>query len=677
MSNQAPFAIKNPLAVQPSNSPKFKVDLKLASGDEISLADPRSTRAMVALMDMAAVIGGAASHWGGPAAFAEIMSSIYGYSFWQAQKEGRPYYDLFHLVNDAGHCENGIYALKANYGYADLNLDSLKGFRSMQSPLAGHGEVHLFRQGVYIANGPLGSGLPQAQGLAMADAHEGKDRVTVVTISDGASFEGEARESFAAIPGFAAKGQLAPFVCVISDNNTKLSGRIDEQSFSMNETFAALPALGWEVIELPEGNNLGACLATFEKACELAKANPKKPVAIHAKTVKGFGVKATEESASGGHGFPLKGPAELTAFVSEIYGGEEVPAEFTAWIDEMVAEVAQKKSGGAKDENNPSEKVQLGVSQALIEKRKAGLPIISISSDLPGSTGTAGFQKAHPEATYDVGVAEANMVSAAIGFSKSGFIPVVDTFSAFGVTKGSLPMIMSSLSEAPIFAVYSHTGFQDAADGASHQSLTYFSMMSSIPNVDVHCLTSSEEAYHLVSQALDQFAEDRKAGKTPRSQVFFLGRENFPRRQLAETYNYQLGKAQVVLETAGSGDKKVAIAAAGPLLPQAKLAAEKLAEKGIASVVVNPSVINHPDVETFRQVLAKTDGNLLTVEDHQLIGGMGALLTHALLQDGVKFQSRSLGVDGEFGRSAYTALQLYQKHGLDSESIVSTVEGWI
>jgi transketolase len=148
-----PFSVSIPLAKNPQNPPQYSVAMKLANGEEISLVDPQATRAMVALMDMAAVMGGAASHWGGPAAFAEIMSAIYGYSFWASDKASKPYFDMFHIVNDAGHCENGIYALKANYGYADLNLDSLKGFRSMSSPLAGHGEVHLFRQGVYIAIG--------------------------------------------------------------------------------------------------------------------------------------------------------------------------------------------------------------------------------------------------------------------------------------------------------------------------------------------------------------------------------------------------------------------------------------------------------------------------------------------------------------------------------------------
>lgn len=672
MPQVSPLNVPIPLAKNPKNPPQYKIECQLKNGESVALSDPKAVRAMVALMDMAAVLGGAASHWGGPSAFAELMAAIYGFAFHQSDKKNAPHYDLFHIVNDAGHCENGIYALKANYGYAGLSLESLKGFRSIHSGLTGHGEVHLFREGVFISNGPLGSGLPQAQGLAMADALSGKCRITVTAVSDGASFEGEAKEAFAAIPGLARKGKMAPFICVISDNNTKLSGRIDEQSFSMNETFASLEALGWKLLRLPNGNDLKACLRVFEEAVEAVRADPKQPVAIHAKTVKGFGVKKTVESSSGGHGFPLSDPNELDAFLAEIYQGGEVPAAFTAWAKELQAKFTKKAKGPETD--NPNEKVQLGVAKALIEKRKQGLPVVSLSSDLPGSTGMGGFQKEFPEASIDLGVAEANMVSCGTGLSKAGYIPVVDTFSQFGVTKGALPFIMASLSEGPMIAIFSHVGFQDAADGASHQALSYFSMVSSIPHVEVYNLVSSEEAYHLVSQAVDRFAEARRNGEIPKTYIFFLGREDFPRRLLDANYRYRLGSAQVLLDNAANFKTSVTIAAGGALVPQALKAAKELEGQGIGAVVVNPSIINHPDTRVLAECLRKTGGRLVTAEDHQLIGGMGAMLCHALLQEGVEFKVKSLGVQGEFGQSAYKAVELYEKHGLDAKGIVRAVK---
>lgn len=664
-----PIQIKTKLAGNPSQEPQFKSYVKAKDGRQIPVADPRATRALVSLMDMNAVLGGAASHYGGPAALAELMSALHGHVFDVATKEKKEWFDLFHIVNDAGHCENGLYALKANYKMAGLTIESLKKFRSIESGLTGHGEVHCFPEGVFVSNGPLGSAFPQTQGLAMGESISGRNRVTITTISDGACMEGEAKEAFAAIPGFAQKGQMGPYVLLISDNNTKLSGRIDAESFSMSPTFESLKALGWNVISLPEGNDLQKCYDAIVTAVEQAKANPKVPIAIHAKTVKGIGTKKTAESASGGHGFPLKSPSDLPAFLGEIYGGEALPSTYTAWIEELNKWEAEIKAKAVKDSG---EKIQTGVSAAMIRARKDGLPVLSITSDLPGSTGVAGFRKEFPKDSYDVGIAESNMVSTAAGLSKLGYIPVVDTFAQFGVTKGALPLTMGALSEAPLIAIFSHTGFQDAADGASHQALSYMAMLSSIPHVDVYSLSCSEEADALVYAAIENFAKARKEGKTPNSSIFFLGRENFP-KAFVPGAAYDLKKAQVLLDTTNGKTKSVTIATTGSLVSQALNAARDLDAKGIGSIIVNCACVNHVDVATFKNSLDKTQGRLLTVEDHQIIGGFGQMLSHGLLLANSALKVKSLGVHGEFGQSAYTAQELYNKHKVGASAIIEAV----
>lgn len=674
-----PLSFSQSLAGNPSREPTYSVKIRGPEGD-LAVVDPKATRALVSLMDMNAVLGGAASHYGGPAAFAELMSALHGYVFWKSKKEGGNWFDLFHVVNDAGHCENGLYALKANYGFAGLKIDDLKKFRSIESKLTGHGEAHLFPEGVFLSNGPLGSAFPQSQGLAMADAHAGKNRVTVTAISDGACMEGEAREAMAAVPGFAKAGKLAPFVLIISDNNTKLSGRIDQESFSMNPTFKALGDLGWKVVVLEDGHDLQKCFDTIATAIEEAKANPKIPIAIHAKTIKGIGTKKTAESSSGGHGFPLKSPTELPAFLEEIYEGAPVPGEFAPWIEELKKDEAdrktksqaQKEAPEGKDQaasrpKAPDEKIQTGISNAMINCRKKGLPVVSITSDLPGSTGVAGFRKEFPKDSLDVGVAESNMVSVAAGFSKIGYVPVVDTFAQFGVTKGALPLTMASLSLAPMICVYSHTGFQDAADGASHQALCYLGMSMGIPHVKVYALSCSEEAEALMTQTIEKFAADRKAGRVPESTLFFLGRENFP-KTYCDGVSYQLGRAQVLAENIQPG-KTVTLIASGSMVPQALQAARKLQDKGVGSIVLNASAQSHPDFETIEKALAQSQGRLVSVEDHQWIGGFGQHLTASLVERKVNVKAKILAVHGEFGQSAYNAIDLYRKHGMDAEAI--------
>ena len=648
----------------PTHGPQLGVQVRSITGEMVTLACPKATRALVALMDMEAFLGGAASHFGGPSAFAEIMAAVHGYMYSQSAKQNKDWHQLFHFVNDAGHCENGLYALKANYSVAGLDFESLKGFRSMESVLTGHGEAHLFPQGVFISNGPLGSALPQAQGLAAAESFSKTPRLTVVSVSDGACMEGEAREALAAIPGLAGSGKLAPFVCMISDNNTKLSGRIDKDCFSMQPTFQSLSTLGWEVSFIEDGHDLEKVYQSIEKACQ----HPweAKPRMLWFKTIKGKGVVHTEESDSGGHGFPLKNPSELEAFIEEIYKGEKIPERIHQWIKDLNHRSKPKNS--SEKPKVKRVKIQNGVGKALCEMFEKNYPLVSVSADLQGSTGVGTFRKKYPQASFEVGVAEANMVSMAVGLSKQGFIPIVDTFAQFGVTKGALPLIMSGLSQAPIIAIYSHTGFQDAADGASHQALTYLSMVSAIPNVDVICLTCADEAHALIVQVIENFVRMKSKGATPRSTVFFLGRQTYPSCFGEQIYPY--GKAQILADNSLEFGSSVALLAVGPLVEKALMAHKHLAKQEVGSLVVNPSLINRPDVEGIKKVLEKTKGRLVTIEDHRKTAGFGAMLSHALCLHGVCFQIKSLGVEDHFGRSAYCADELYERFGLGVEAIV-------
>ncbi len=656
---------KRRLSGNPSSTPKYSTEVTDELGNTILLGDPNATRALVALMNLHAVIGGAACHWGGPAALAEIMSAVHGLLF----NTKNTWYNDFNFVNDAGHTENGVYALRANLGFDGLTFEDLKGFRSIESKLTGHGEAHLNPEGVLVSNGPLGSGLPQAQGLCLADKLLGLDRTTICVISDGASMEGEAKEAFAAIPGLAAKKKLNPFVMVVSDNNKKLSGTIDVDSFSMDPTFQSLPTLGWKTIYVENGHNLQVVFSEIEEAIKEAQANPNQPVAVIVKTIKGYGIKATEESASGGHGFPLKkGDGKIAGFIDEIFDGE-TPEEFKKWAESLTPKASDSSSPtNSSAPTVKSEKVQAGIAKAMIQATKEGLPVYSISADLQGSTGVAPFHKAFPDRWIEVGVAESNMVNVAAGLSLSGLIPVVDTFAQFGVTKGNLPLTMAALSQAPLVAVFSHTGFQDAADGASHQATTYFAATCSIPQTQVVCCSCSSEAESLMKQALENIDKARQKGETPDSVIFFVGRENYP-AYYQENPTYEWGKAQVLKE----GSDGV-IVASGPMLAKALEAESLLQAKGFSITVINNAFINSSDVETIATAVQKAKGKLITIEDHQLIGGMGAQLSHKLLQKRVSLKLHSIGIPNHFGQSAYTADDLYQMHGMTAEKIVEAFE---
>jgi transketolase len=659
-----PFPLHSKLAPTPGQ-PKYSLKIKNAAGQEVTIGDPRATRALIALMDVHAVNGGAAAHWGGPSAFAEIMASVHALMF--AVKD-RPWHEAYNFINDAGHTENGIYALRANYGFDKLTFEDLKGFRGIKSKLTGHGESHLNPQGVLFSNGPLGSAFPQAQGAAIADKVAGRDRVTIVTISDGASMEGEAKESFAAIPGLAAKDRVNPFVLIISDNDTKLSGRITKDSFGMQRTFMSLATLGWNVISVPNGHDLQAVYLSVEKAVQQARANPNFPVALWVKTIKGYGIQATVNDPAGGHGFPLKNGEKIGDWMNEIYGGNP-PQEFIIWAQKLRNDWEEKEA--AKKSKAPStapavkkDKVQAGLAQAAIRAAADGYPVYSISADVQGSTGISPFQKTFPERYIEVGIAESNMISTGAGFSKMGFIPIVDTFGQFGVTKGNLPLTMAALSQAGVIAIFSHVGFQDAADGASHQATTYFAAVSAIPHTHVIAPSCSDEAEALMYEAIKQSAASRKAGRDAENYVFFVGRESYP-LHWSENAKYEWDKAQLLQEGAD-----IVLIGCGPLLSKAIEAGRKLAEQGVKAAVINNPFINHVDLDTIGKAVNAASGRVVTIEDHQFICGMGAQVSHALSCAGVRHQMKSLAMRGEFGQSAYVAEDLYKAHDLTAEKVI-------
>ncbi len=665
-----PITWKSRLAGTPAQNPLFPIKIQNGAGETVIAADPSATRAAVACMNVHAVVGGAACHWGGPAALAEVNSALHAIMF---SEKGRPWHEAYHYVNDAGHTENGVYALRALYGFDGMTLEDLKGFRSIESKFTGHGEAHLNPEGVLVSNGPLGSSLPQAQGLAIGDRLAGRDRVTICVMSDGASYEGEAKESFAAIPGFAAQGKVNPFVLIISDNNTKLSGRCTD-AFSMQDTFSALETQGWKTILVPEGNNLQSVYLAVEQAIAAARSNPLKPVFVWLKTVKGYGIKATEDNASGGHGFPLANGEKIMDWMQELFSGE-VPEAFQKWAGDLRLQWEQNEKAKAEKpvaaaSGVKKTKIQDGLSKAAIRAAQEGLPVYSVSSDLAGSTGMAGFAKSLPDRSLDVGVAEANMISTAAGLSNSGYIPIVDTFAQFGVTKGNLPLTMAALSQTPVIAVFSHIGFQDAADGASHQATTYFAATSPIPHTWVVALSCAHEADALLYQAIKRIHDDRTHGRVGESVIFFLGRENYPVEYI-EGATYAWGKAQVLRE-----GNDVTFLTHGSLVGKALEAADRLASQGKSATVINNSFINRPDLETIGRSVART-GHLVTMEDHQITCGMGSQVVNALVNHGVAFKARTLGIDGEFGQSAYMADHLYDKHGLNAEGFLKAFSSMI
>jgi transketolase len=166
-------------------------------------------------------------------------------------------------------------------------------------------------------------------------------------------------------------------------------------------------------------------------------------------------------------------------------------------------------------------------------------------------------------------------------------------------------------------------------------------------------------------EAIKRLAQARLNGQDGESTLFFVGRENYP-AHLSDNARYPWGKAQILAD-----GQDVLIAACGPLLGRAIEAGRQLREQGVAAAVLSNPFINRVDMETLGPAVKKCWGRIVTIEDHQIIGGMGAQLAHALARADIPHRMRSLGIDGEFGQSACVAEDLYEKHGLTTAAIVS------
>ena len=276
-----------------------------------------------------------------------------------------------------------------------------------------------------------------------------------------------------------------------------------------------------------------------------------------------------------------------------------------------------------------------------------------------------------PDRFVEVGVAEANMISAGAGFAKTGFIPIIDTFGQFGVTKGNLPLTMSALSQAPVIAVFSHVGFQDAADGASHQATTYFAATSAIPHTVVIACSCADEA-----EALDvrghQTPGRRPARTAPMaSRLSFLSDARIIPSAWMDGAKYPWGKAQVLAEGATWSSSPAGRWWDGRSRPGANCAS-----RTSAATVISNAFINRVDVETIGAAVRKCAGRIVTIEDHQIDMRHGRAGFPRAVAGG---HGPSHGVpghsSGEFGQSAWVAEHLYEKHGLTAAKLIEAARG--
>ena len=281
--------------------------------------------------------------------------------------------------------------------------------------------------------------------------------------------------------------------------------------------------------------------------------------------------------------------------------------------------------------------------------------IVALDADLSGSTQTSIFAKKFPERFFDVGIAEQDLMTTALGLSLEGKIPFAATFAVFA-TGRAYDQIRNSIcyQKGNVKVVGAHGGITVGEDGASHQALEDISLMRGLPNMTV--IVPGD--YNQTRQAV-KFASEHKGPVYIR-----LSRMNVP-DVYDENYTLDINKAVTLKE-----GKDVSIFVTGDLLAEVMKANEILEAKGIDAEIINIPVIKPLDCGTIISSVNKT-GLAVTVENHSVIGGLGSAVCETLAENAPHKVLR-IGINDTFGQSG-TPNELLKHYGLDAESIANKI----
>lgn len=288
--------------------------------------------------------------------------------------------------------------------------------------------------------------------------------------------------------------------------------------------------------------------------------------------------------------------------------------------------------------------------EALRDLGKDNSSIVVLDADLSVSTKSSTFAKAFPERFFQMGIAEANMIGTAAGMAFTGLVPFCCSFGCFLTGKYETIRVSVGYSKANVKLVGTHAGLGTGEDGYTQMGLEDLNLMRGLPGMVV--LNPCDDKS---TRAAVRFATNHQGPVYLR-----LTRQKLPEVYASES-DFKFGKASV-LRKGG----KLALIGTGATVTEVLQAAEKLANK-------NPWVI---DIHTIKPIdrevistLAKECSQIVTVEDHNVIGGLGTAVAEVLSEVGFAGRLLRLGVQDTYGESGLPG-ELYEKYGLSASQIV-------
>ena len=648
----------------------------------------------IRVLTLDAVAAANSGHSGMPMGMADVATVLFQ-NHLKFDASAPDWADRDRFILSAGHGSMLIYGLLHLTGYADMTLDQIRNFRQWGAITAGHPEYgHV--KGVETTTGPLGQGIANAVGFAMAEEHlrarwgaKIQDHHTYVIAGDGCLMEGVSQEAI----GIAGRHQLSKLIVLWDDNGITIDGKVALSDIT--DQRARFAASGWDVFDC-DGHDPVA----IDRAITAAKASPR-PAMVACKTHIALGSSAQDTSK--GHGALTD--AQLIADTRAAYGWEHGPFEIPAdvksaweaigsrgataragWESRLAALSASKQGEFArifagdlparlpaairkvkKDAVESPKKMATRAASELVLKaiNPIATETLGGSADLTGSNNT----KTADMGVFDTdnrggryvywGIREHGMASAMNGMALHGGIrPYSGTFMAF--TDYARPaMRLSALMGIPVTYVMTHDSIGLGEDGPTHQPVEHLAISRATPNTLVFRpadLVETAEAWDL---ALQQ--------KTTPS-VLSLSRQGLtPARHTHTAKNLSAQGAYVLADA--EGKRRVILIATGSEVEIALQARDALQAEGIGTRVVSMPCMElfNAQPEAYRKRVLPAGPARIGIEAGVRAGGWDQWLLGERAR-----KSAFIGMSG-FGASA-PAERLYEEFGITAAQVVITAK---
>lgn len=310
--------------------------------------------------------------------------------------------------------------------------------------------------------------------------------------------------------------------------------------------------------------------------------------------------------------------------------------------------------------------IRKGFGEGLVIASETNRNIVGLCADLTESTQMHLFKKKFPERFLEIGIAEQNMASVASGMAAMGKLPFITSYAMFSPGR-NWEQIRTTIcyNDQKVIIAGSHAGISVGPDGGTHQAIEDIAITRVVPNMAVIVPCDSIEA----RKATVAIAKSSAEGGIDTPIYLRLAREKSPCITTDNT-PFEIGKAQIFFELNKDVKHEVGIIACGQLVYQAIKIAHEYEEKGIAVKVMNLATIKPLDEESIIELARETNA-ILTVEEHQIAGGMGSAVAECLAKN-YPVHIEFVGVEDKFGQSG-TPAELIKHYGMGEEHIREAV----